>query len=101
MTTKLRAESKEYQNKELKNLAGQSERVDIQLQRIQDALQIIQSKDTASSEAITAIQNAVKETQEGFKSGFASWSETLLRSCEKLCVELEMNGIGGLTTVSL
>jgi kinesin family protein 11 len=98
---KLRAEAKQYQTEELEILASQSERIDVQLQNVQDALQVIQSKDSVSSEAIAAIQTAVTETQESFKNGYIVWSETLNQSCGVICKELQTNGISGLTTVSL
>jgi len=50
-TTKLHAEAKQYQTKELEILVGQSERIDVQLKRVKDALQVIQSKDAISGEA--------------------------------------------------
>lgn len=100
-TTKLRAEANQYQTKELEILASQSERIDGQLQKVQDALQMIQSKDSVSSEAIAVIQVAVKETQESFKNGYTAWSETLNQSCGIICKELQTNGINELTTVGL
>lgn len=99
-TAKLRAEAKQYQTKELETLASQSERIDAQLQKVQDAIQLIQSKDSVSNEAITVIQAAVKETKESFKNGYTAWSETLNQSCEVMCKELQTNGIDGLTAVS-
>jgi len=68
---------------------------------VKDALQIIQSKDTVSNEAITVIQTAVKDTQESFKNGFATWSETLKRSCEVICKQLQTTAVSDLGTVSL
>lgn len=101
ITTKLRAEAEQYQMKELEILAGQSERIDMQLQRVQDLLQVIQSKDAVSSEAVTVIQVAVKDAQENFKTGFATWSDTLKKSCEVVCKELQTTAVNDLGTVNL
>jgi kinesin family protein 11 len=100
-TMKLRAEAKQYQTKELEILAGQSEQIDTQLQRVQDALQVIQTKDAISNEAVAVIQSAVKDAQESFKNGFATWSETLRKSCEVICNKLQTTGGNDLGTVSL
>src|SRR5882762_6846729 len=100
-TTKLRAEAKQYQTKELEILAGQSERIDAQLKRVQDTLQIIQSKDAISGEAASAIQTAVKEAQESFKTGFTTWAVTLSKSCEVICKELQTTAVSDLETASL
>lgn len=98
-TTRLRSESKQYQTTELETLASQSERIGTELHRVQEALQVIESQDTVSSEAIVEIQNAVKEAQASFQNGFTSWSGTLRTSCGSICQELQKNGINGLTTV--
>jgi kinesin family member 11 len=101
ITTKLRAEAKQYQMKELEILAGQSERIDTQLQQVQDLLQVIQSKDAISSEADTVIQAAVKDAQENFKTSFVIWSDTLRKSCEVVCKELQTTAVNDLGTVNL
>ena len=64
-------------------------------------MQIVQSKDAISTEAVTAIQTAVKDTQESFRNGFATWSETLKKSCEVICKELQTTAVNDLGTVSL
>jgi kinesin family protein 11 len=66
---------------------------------VQDALKLIQSKDAISSEAAIVIQTAVKDAQESFKSGFAVWSETLRKSCEVICKELQTTAVNDLATV--
>jgi kinesin family protein 11 len=68
---------------------------------VKDALQIVQSKDAISTEAVTAIQTAVKDTQESFRNGFATWSETLKKSYEVICEELQTTAVNDLGTVSL
>jgi kinesin family protein 11 len=68
---------------------------------VKDALQIVQSKDAISTEAVTAIQTAVKDTQESFRNGFSTWSETLKKSYEVICEELQTTAVNDLGTVSL
>lgn len=87
-TQTLRAEAKQFQTKELEILTSHSERVDQQLQRIEDSVRIINTKDDASAEALTAMQNAVKESQETMKSSFSAWSESLRTTCHMMCKDL-------------
>lgn len=87
-TQTLRAEAKQFQAKELEILTSHSERIDHQLQRIQDSFRIINTKDDASGEALIAMQNAVKESQEATKSSFSSWSESLRMTCQMMCTDL-------------
>jgi kinesin family protein 11 len=99
-TTKLRADAKQFQTKELEILAGQSGRIDSQLHRVQDALNIIRSKDAASNEAISVIQDAVYDVQNSFKTGFATWSEALKKRYDAVCQELQATVVNELGTVS-
>lgn len=87
-TQTLRAEAKQFQTKEFEILTSHSERIDQQLQRIQDSLRIINTKDDASAEAFTVMQNAVKESQETMKSSFSAWSDTLRTTSQMMCKEL-------------
>ncbi|KAF9246508.1 P-loop containing nucleoside triphosphate hydrolase protein [Melanogaster broomeanus] len=87
-TQNIRMEAKTYHTKELEILTGHSERIDQQLQRIQDSLRVINSKDDASVEALGIMQNVVKDSQETFKSSFAAWSESLRTGSQTLCKEL-------------
>ncbi|OAX44667.1 kinesin-domain-containing protein [Rhizopogon vinicolor AM-OR11-026] len=87
-TQTLRAEAKQFQAKELEVLTNHSERIDQQLQRIQDSLRIINTKDDVSTEALAAMQNAVKESQETMKSSFGSWSNSLRTTCQMICKDL-------------
>jgi kinesin family protein 11 len=87
-TQTLRAEAKQFQAKELEILTSHSERIDQQLQHIQDSLRIINTKDDVSAEALTAMQNAVKESQETMKSSFSSWSDSLRSTCQMMCKDL-------------
>ncbi|KAG1753481.1 P-loop containing nucleoside triphosphate hydrolase protein [Suillus lakei] len=87
-THTLRTEAKQFQTKEFEILTNHSERIDQQLQRIQDSLRIINAKDDVSAEALTAMQNAVKESQETMKSSFSAWSDTLRTTSQMICKEL-------------
>ncbi|KAH7914713.1 P-loop containing nucleoside triphosphate hydrolase protein [Hygrophoropsis aurantiaca] len=84
----LRAEVKQHQAKELEILSSHSERIDLQLQRMQDSLKVIGSKDDVSMEALKIMQKAVSTSQETMKSSFAAWSEGLRSNCQNLCQDL-------------
>ncbi|KAF7323016.1 Kinesin motor domain-containing protein [Mycena chlorophos] len=85
-TAKLRADAKQFEAKELEALAGFSERVNGQLQRIQAALTVVQSKDTAEGDALAIIKQVVKETHETFQVGFSAWSVSLKKTCQTASV---------------
>ncbi|KAF9227911.1 kinesin-domain-containing protein [Gyrodon lividus] len=87
-TQNLRTEAKTYHTKGLETLTSHSERIDQQLQRIQDSLRVINVKDDVSVEALGIMQNTVKDSQETFKSSFAAWSDSLRTSSQTLCKEL-------------
>ena len=87
-TENLRAEAKAYHNKEQEIMTAHSERIDQQLQRIQDSLRVINAKDDVSAEAISIMQSAVSESQDTIKSSFAVWSDGLRKSSQALCSEL-------------
>lgn len=87
-TENLRTEAKAYHNKEHEIMTAHSERIDQQLQRIQDSLRVINAKDDASAEAIGIMQSAVRESQDTIKGLFTAWSDGLRRSSQALCNEL-------------
>ncbi|KAG1715697.1 hypothetical protein ID866_1460 [Astraeus odoratus] len=87
-TQNLRAEAKTYHTKELEILRSHSERIDQQLQRIQDSLRLINAKDDVSAEALGVLHAAVKDSQDTLKSSFAAWSESLRGSSQTLAKEL-------------
>jgi kinesin family protein 11 len=98
-TTKLRTEAKQFEAKEIEALTGHSERVDQQLKCIHSALAVVHAKDTAEAEALAVVQTTLKEMHEAFRVGFASWSNTLKRSCETTCMEINEAGLEAFTTV--
>ena len=87
-TENLRAEAKAYHAKEHEIMTAHSERIEQQLQRIQDSLRVINAKDDASAEAIGIMQSAVRESQDTIRSSFTAWSDGLRRSSQALCTEL-------------
>lgn len=100
-TNKLQSSLKSYQTAELQLLAGHSERLDLQLRHVQEAIQKIQAKDDISNEAVVAIESAVRETHDSFKSGFAEWAEGLRSSCEVMCGEIVAVSAAGFASVSI
>lgn len=98
-TENLRTEAKVYYTKEHEIMTAHSERIDQQLQRIQDSLRIINAKDDASTEAIGIMQSALRESQDTIKSSFAAWSDGLRRSSQVLCSELYSTNQSNFTAV--
>lgn len=96
---KFQADAKRFQVSELKSLTAHSNRIEVQLGHMQDALGVIQTQDKASQEAIAAIKEMVKSTGDNIKSGMKSWSENLASSCETLCKEVEGSGAASLLAV--
>jgi kinesin family protein 11 len=98
-TAKLRTETKQFEAKELEALAGHSERIDQQLKRVAAALAMVHAKDTAEAEALAIVQNALQETHNSFRVGFAAWSGTLKRSCETTCSQANEAGLEAFAAV--
>ncbi|KAJ7343439.1 kinesin 2 [Mycena albidolilacea] len=98
-TAKLRTETKQFEVKELEALAGHSERIDQQLKRVAAALAMVHAKDTAEAEALAVVQNALQETHNSFRVGFAAWSGTLKRSCETTCSQANEAGLEAFAAV--
>ncbi|OBZ75573.1 Kinesin-like protein bimC [Grifola frondosa] len=96
---KLRTETEQFQRKELQTLAGISDRINSQSEKIREALQTIHAKDDVSKETVDAIRNAVEESQQGIKLGFTCWTEELRKHCESTCKEAEASTIASCTTV--
>lgn len=98
---KLRADAEQHQVKELESLSSCSGRISEQMQRVQDAFQVIQAKDEASSEAVNVIHSAVKQAHDNIRSGFTSWSEQFKLSTASMCSEVEKASLHGYQTVCL
>ncbi|KAL4067644.1 P-loop containing nucleoside triphosphate hydrolase protein [Scleroderma citrinum] len=98
-TQSLRAEAKSYHTKELDILTSHSERIDQDLQRVQNSLRIINAKDDVSAEALGILHNAVKDSQETLKGSFAAWSESLRTSSHTLAEQLYAANQGNFAAV--
>ncbi|PSR74150.1 hypothetical protein PHLCEN_2v10106 [Hermanssonia centrifuga] len=85
----LRTEAERYRTKELETLAGISARINQQIEKVHEALKIIRAKEEASDQAAGTIKSTMEETQEGLKSAFGNWAESLRRHCEMTCKEAE------------
>lgn len=100
-TQNLRAEAKIYHTKELEILTSHSERIDQELQRVQNSLRIINAKDDVSAEALGILHNAVKDSQEALKSSFTAWSDSLRTSSQTLSEQLYAANQGNFTAVRI
>lgn len=100
-TSKLRDEAKKYETKELSDLANQSERIDVQLQKVQDTMKVIQAQDTSSDKAIATLEGAVDDARESFKNGFLTWSETVRQTFDGICHDLQVANASSYNTVRL
>lgn len=87
-TENFRTEAKAYHAKEHEIMTAHSERIDQQLQRVQDSLRVINTKDDASAEAMGIMQSTVRDSQDTIRSSFAAWSDSLRRSSQALCNNL-------------
>jgi kinesin family protein 11 len=96
---KLRAETRQFQATELEALTAQSQRVDQQLKRLQDALGTIQSHDQVSQKAIAAVKDILKETEVNVRNGLKTWSANLADSSDALCKEMEGTGAAAFAAV--
>ena len=92
---RLRTRAKQFCTSELETLAAQSERIDQQLQRVQDALGVIQAQDKLSQEAIIVVKDVVKDTSEKVKNELKTWSEDLMKNCDTLSKEVEATALAG------
>ncbi|CDO71222.1 hypothetical protein BN946_scf184863.g18 [Trametes cinnabarina] len=90
---KVRNETEQFQMKELEALSAISNRLKDQLERVQEGLQLIRSKEDASKEAIDTIRNVIGEAQDNMKSDFAAYAEELSRHCAAICEGTETSGL--------
>lgn len=95
----LRAGSEEFQAKEREALAAISQRINEQLEKVREGLQIIHAREEASSSAVETIHSAVQETQESVTKGFTAWTEDLRQHCESTCQEAEASSIASCASV--
>lgn len=98
---KLRSDEEQYQAKELENLAGLTGRVNDQIQRVQDVMALIQSKDEVSAEALDSAQTAVKDAHDSIRATFSSWSERLEKSGSSFRIDLEKSSTSDFQAVRI
>ncbi|KAI0079935.1 kinesin-domain-containing protein [Panus rudis PR-1116 ss-1] len=97
--TQLKTEAEQFKNKELSTLTNVSSRISEQVEKIREALKIVQAKDQASDEALMSIQSAVEETQESIRSSFNTWAEELIQHTEITCKQVEASHAASCTAV--
>ncbi|OSX65083.1 hypothetical protein POSPLADRAFT_1133699 [Postia placenta MAD-698-R-SB12] len=85
----IRSEAEQFQTKERESLSLFSQRINEQLEKVREGLQVIHTREEASGNAVGAIQSAIAEMQESLKKGFNSWTEDLRSHCETTCQEVE------------
>ncbi|KAI0062278.1 kinesin-domain-containing protein [Artomyces pyxidatus] len=95
IVTRLRTDSEQYQAKESEALTAQSARVSEQMQRVQDAIRVIQTHDDASSAAIDGARLAVQEAHDSIRSVFSSWSEKFKTSHSAMFSDMEKSSLVG------
>jgi len=76
---------------ELTALTTYAERIDVQLQRVQEALALMQEKEETSDGALAVVRKVMKETRDSFKSEFDAWGEGLRKSHQDMCRDVENN----------
>ncbi|KAJ3920288.1 hypothetical protein F5877DRAFT_77272 [Lentinula edodes] len=73
----------------MKRLENHSEQVTKQLQYIKSNIQTIRVHDGVEDEAVASLLMTLNDTYEIFNTGFASWSESLRKTCQQMHEELD------------
>ncbi|KAJ3883487.1 kinesin 2 [Lentinula edodes] len=89
ITAQLRETTESFKIKEMKTLEYHSKRITEQLQYIKSNIQTIRAHDGAEDEAIASLEMMLNDTYETFNTGFASWSESLRKTCQQTHEELD------------
>ena len=97
---KVRSDAQQFQKSELEALAAHSDRMTQQLLRMQDALEVIQSQDKTSQEAIGLLKGVVKDAGEGINEELKSWSETLEKKNAAVFQQVEESGTTSFSAVN-
>ncbi|OJT15735.1 Kinesin-like protein bimC [Trametes pubescens] len=97
--SKVTTETEQFQTKELEALSAISNRLKEQLEKVQEALELIRSKEDASAETIDTIRNTISEAQESMKAGFATYADELHQHCEAICEEAQASSLASCATV--
>ncbi|KAI0362221.1 kinesin-domain-containing protein [Trametes cingulata] len=96
---KVKAETEQFQSKELEALSTISSRLKEQLEKVQEALQLIHAKEETSKETVDTIRNTISEAQDSMKTGFAAYAEELRKHCEVICQEAEASSLASCDAV--
>ncbi|KAI0797910.1 P-loop containing nucleoside triphosphate hydrolase protein [Abortiporus biennis] len=91
--SQLKAETDQFRTKELEALAGVTNRLNEQAEKIREALKLIHAKDQATDEAAASIQSALEDSQETFKNSFSTWSTELIQHSETTYKTAEASSI--------
>ena len=67
---------------------------------MQEALQVIQAKETISDDALRAIQGVFEAAFEGMQRGFGVWADGLQKTCQTMCVDLQASSASAFGDVS-
>ncbi|KAI0093923.1 P-loop containing nucleoside triphosphate hydrolase protein [Irpex rosettiformis] len=97
--TNIRAEAEQYHAKELETLAGVSAKINQQVEKVQEILKVIRSKEEASDEAMSNLETTLNGTQDGIKAAFDLWAVDVRRHCEVTCKEVEASAVASCSTV--
>ncbi|KAI0647148.1 kinesin-domain-containing protein [Trametes meyenii] len=96
---KVKAETEQFQTKELEALSVVSNRLKEQLEKVQEALQLIHAKEDVTKETIDTIRNTISSAQDSMKTGFTAYAEELRQHCESVCQEAEASSLAGCNAV--
>ena len=70
-----------------------------QVGKLKHFVKLMQSGESASNDAIDAMQAAIKDAAEAMKGSFSAWSLGLKKSCESLCGEVQLSGMRSASAV--
>lgn len=97
---RLRAEAEQLQKKDIEGLAVLSDRAGEQTRKVQEVLQLVQTKENVSDDAMRTIQGVVETAFDGMQKGFATWSESMQKSCHTMCADLHASSTSAFGEVS-
>ncbi|KAH9856982.1 kinesin-domain-containing protein [Lenzites betulinus] len=97
--SKVKAETEQFQTKELEALSTISNRLKDQLEKVQEALELIHAKEDTSKEAVDTIFTTINEAHDNMKNEFAAYAEGLRKHCETICEEAQASSLASCTVV--
>lgn len=98
--TNIQTEAGQYHAKELENLTGISAKINQQIEKVQEILKVIRTKEDASDEAVDNLETTLTSTQDAIKTSFDSWAGDIRRHYETTCKEAEASITTSYSTVS-